>query len=80
VSRLTSLLNVEAGTVAGVLLLLAGLAGAAYALGLWKLASYGALDARATLRIVAPSATAIIVGLQLIFSSFFLGVLGLRRK
>ncbi len=28
---------------------------------------------------VAPSATAMIVGLQLTFSSFFLGVLGLRR-
>ncbi|HEY6966346.1 MAG TPA: glycosyltransferase family 2 protein [Burkholderiales bacterium] len=80
VHRLTSLLNVEFGTIAGLLLLLAGLAGAAYALGLWRLASFGALDARATLRIVAPSATAIIVGLQLVYSSFFLGVLGLRRK
>jgi len=32
------------------------------------------------MRIVAPSATALIIGLQLIFSSLFLGVLGLRRQ
>ena len=76
----TSLLNVEVGMAAGLLLLLAGLAGCAYSLGLWRFAGFGALDPEVTLRIVAPSATAMIVGLQLIFSSFFLGVLGLRRQ
>src|SRR5258706_2159184 len=80
IRRLTSLVNVEVGMTAGLLLLLGGIAGGAYALGLWRLASYGALNPEVTLRIVAPSATAMIVGLQLIFSSFFLGVLGLRRQ
>jgi glycosyltransferase involved in cell wall biosynthesis len=80
VRRFTSLLNVEAGMVLGALLFLAGLAGSAYALGLWKLASFGGLNPEVTLRVVAPSATAMIVGLQLVFSSFFLGVLGLRRQ
>jgi hypothetical protein len=80
IRRLTSLVNVEVGMAAGLLLLLGGVAGGAYALGLWSLASYGALNPEITLRIVAPSATAMIVGLQLIFSSFFLGVLGLRRQ
>ena len=58
----------------------AGLTGAAYSVGLWSVAAYGALNPEVTLRIVAPSATAMIVALQLIFSSFFLGVLGLRRQ
>ncbi len=80
VRRFTSLVNVEAGMAAGLLLLLAGLAGGAYSLGLWSLAAYGALNPEVSLRVVAPSATAMIVGLQLIFSSFFLGVLGLRRQ
>jgi hypothetical protein len=80
IQRFTSLVNVEAGMVAGLLLFLAGLAGGAYALGLWRLAAFGALDPEITLRIVAPSATAMIVGLQLVFSSLFLGVLGLRRQ
>jgi glycosyltransferase involved in cell wall biosynthesis len=80
VRRFTSMVNVEVGMAAGILLFLAGLAGGAYALGLWRLAAFGALDPEVTMRVVAPSATAMIVGLQLIFSSFFLGVLGLRRQ
>jgi glycosyltransferase involved in cell wall biosynthesis len=80
IRRLTSLVNVEVGMSAGLTLLLGGVAGGAYSLGLWSLASYGALDPEVSLRVVAPSATAMIVGLQLIFSSFFLGVLGLRRR
>jgi glycosyltransferase involved in cell wall biosynthesis len=76
----TSLLSVEFGMAAGLLLLLAGLAAGAYSLGMWRLAAFGALNPEVSLRIVAPSATAMIVGMQLIFSSFFLGVLGLRRQ
>jgi hypothetical protein len=63
----------------GLLLLFAGLAGGAYSLDLWSLAGYGALDPEVSLRIVAPSMTAIILGVQIVFSSFFLGVLRLRR-
>jgi glycosyltransferase involved in cell wall biosynthesis len=80
IRRFTSLLSIELGMAAGLLVFLGGLAGGAYALGLWRLASFGALVPEVTLRIVAPSATAMIVGLQLVFSSFFLGVLGLRRQ
>ncbi len=80
IRRFTSIVNVEVGMAAGLLLLVAGLAGGAYAIGLWRFAAFGALNPEVTLRIVAPSATAMIVGLQLIFSSFFLGVLGLRRQ
>jgi glycosyltransferase involved in cell wall biosynthesis len=80
IRRFASLVNVELGMTAGLLLFLAGLAGGAYSIGLWSLVSFGALNPEITLRIVAPSATAMIVGLQLIFSSFFLGVLGLRRQ
>jgi glycosyltransferase involved in cell wall biosynthesis len=80
IRRFTSIVNVEVGMITGLLLLLAGLAGGAYSLDLWSIAGYGALNPEITLRIVAPSATAMIVGLQLIFSSFFLGVLGLRRQ
>ena len=76
----TTSASVEIGMAAGLLLLVAGLAGGAYSLGMWSLASYGALNPEVTLRVVAPSATAMIVGLQLVFSSFFLGVLGLRRQ
>lgn len=80
IRRLTSVVSVEVGMVAGLLLFLAGLAAAAYAVGVWGRASFGALQPESSLRIVTPSVTALILGLQLVFSSFFLGVLGLRRQ
>lgn len=80
VHRFTTPAAVETGMIAGIALVLTGIAGAAYALGLWRFAAFGPLSPEITLRVVAPSATAMILGLQLVFSSFFLGVLGLRRE
>ncbi|HEY8070211.1 MAG TPA: glycosyltransferase family 2 protein [Burkholderiales bacterium] len=80
IRRLTSVVTVETGMTAGLLLVAAGLAAGAYAVGIWGRVSFGPLDPAVTLRIVAPSVTALILGVQIIFSSFFLGVLGLRRK
>lgn len=78
--RFTSLITVEIGMATGLIVFLAGLAAGAYAVGMWGRESFGALNSVDSLRIVAPSATALILGLQLTFSSFFLGVLGLRRR
>lgn len=61
----------------GLFLAVAGLAGAAYAVDLWGQASFGPLDPTESLRIVAPSAAAMILGLQLLLVSFFLGLLEL---
>jgi glycosyltransferase involved in cell wall biosynthesis len=80
IQRFTSLIRIEVGMTLGLLLLLGGLGGAAYALGLWGQASFGALDPVMTMRVVAPSVTALILGAQVVFSSFFLGVLSLRRQ
>jgi len=79
IRRFTSMVNIELGMAAGLLMLLAGLGMGAYALGMWGRESFGALNSEVSLRVVAPSATALIIGLQLIFSSLFLGVLSLRR-
>jgi glycosyltransferase involved in cell wall biosynthesis len=78
--RVGARFSLEAGLIAGVLLLGVGLATGAWAVGLWGQGSFGPLDPQRTLRIVAPSATALILGVQLVFSSFFLGVLGLNRR
>jgi hypothetical protein len=74
------MVSVEAGMAAGLLLVLAGLAASAYAVGMWGRASFGALSPESSLRIVAPAVTALILGVQLVFASFFLGVLALRRE
>jgi glycosyltransferase involved in cell wall biosynthesis len=80
IGRLTSMASVEAGMAAGLVLVLAGLAASTYAVGVWGRASFGALSPESSLRIVAPAVTALILGVQLVFASFFLGVLALRRN
>ncbi|HXY15893.1 MAG TPA: glycosyltransferase family 2 protein [Terriglobales bacterium] len=81
--RLESLFKVitlETGLVVGALLSVAGIAGSLYAVQVWKAHHFGQLNAITTLRIVMPSVTAMALGCQIIFFSFFLSVLGLARK
>ncbi len=80
IEKLKAVLSLEVGIIVGFLLLLGGLVAGAYAVGFWGRASFGPLDPRVTLRIVAPSATAVVLGLQVIFASFFLSVLRLERR
>jgi glycosyltransferase involved in cell wall biosynthesis len=73
-------LSVEAGLVFGLLVFLAGIAGTFYSLYLWQATHFGALDYPKILRIVIPSVVFIIMGLQTVLSSFFLGVLSVNKK
>lgn len=72
--------NLEVGLVVGGMMLLAGLAGSAYALSSWGAHAFGPLNPSDTLRLVIPSVTLITLGFQSILSSFFLSVLGLSRR
>ncbi|HWN97270.1 MAG TPA: glycosyltransferase family 2 protein [Methylomirabilota bacterium] len=72
--------TLETGLVVGALLLVAGLAGSFYAVQLWKGASFGPLEPRHVLRVIIPSITSLALGAQVVLSSFFLSVLGLRRQ
>jgi len=74
------IVTLERGIVVGVLLLLAGLAGSIYAVSFWDERSFGPLDPSKTLRIIIPSITSLILGCQIVLSSFFLSVLGLKRR
>jgi glycosyltransferase involved in cell wall biosynthesis len=81
--RLTKLfkyITLESGLIAGVAMILGGLAASLYAVSLWKARFFGPLDPFRTLRIVIPAATLIVIGSQTVLSSFFLSVLGLRRR
>lgn len=79
-NRLFSLVTLETGLIAGVVLLVGGLGGSLYAVHGWAAADFGALDRPTTLRLVIPSAVAMVLGIQVILSSFFMSVLGLRRR
>lgn len=79
-ARLFRYVNLEVGLLLGLFLLIAGLGGAFYSFAQWRAQSFGALDSSASLRLVIPSMTALTLGFQTVFSSFFLSVLGLRRR
>ena len=78
--KLFRYISLEVGLLVGVVLLLVGLAASIYAFRLWGLRSFGPLDTSKTMRIVIPAATLLALGSQIVLSSFFLSVLGLRRK
>jgi glycosyltransferase involved in cell wall biosynthesis len=79
-SYTTIKLNLEKGLIAGLALTLMGLGGSFYSVWIWKQAVFGVLDPTQTLRIIIPAITALVIGVQTIFFSFFLSVLGLRRR
>jgi hypothetical protein len=62
----------ERGAVLGALLALAGFVLAVWSLALWMSAGLADIDPRRVMRIVIPSLTLIISGIQLLFSSFVL--------
>jgi hypothetical protein len=72
-------LRLEVGLAGGALFVLLGLA---LALAAWLSGgmSYGALTSEHSLRVVVPSATLLILGTQLIFSSCLLGILQLDTR
>ena len=78
--RFLRYINLEVGLSIGVILLVLGMGGSLYALYIWNARLYGALDPAVTMRIVIPSVTALALGVQVVFSSFFLSVLGLKRR
>jgi glycosyltransferase involved in cell wall biosynthesis len=78
--KIEKFFTLEIGIIAGLFIFLFGLAGSIYAFYVWKQAKFGNLEYSEILRIVVPSATLILLGTQLLFSSFFLGVLKIKRK
>jgi len=64
----------------GFILFLFGITGSVLAVNFWEAVSFGPLIPSAIMRVVIPSVTALILGIQLILSSFFLAILGLSRR
>jgi glycosyltransferase involved in cell wall biosynthesis len=79
-NRLFPFINLEVGLIVGAVLTAAGFAGSAMAVSHWSAASFGQLQPGLVLRLVIPATTALLLGLQIIFASFFLSVLGLARR
>jgi glycosyltransferase involved in cell wall biosynthesis len=73
-------ITLEVGLVIGGLMTALGFAGSVYAVTGWGSRHFGMLDYSRTMRIVIPAVLFLMLGAQTIFASFFLSVLGLRRK
>jgi glycosyltransferase involved in cell wall biosynthesis len=69
--------TLEAGLIAGCVLVAAGLALSIGAVRIWEGHSFGPLQPAETLRWVIPGALCLVLGCQVILTSFFLGVLRL---
>ncbi len=70
----------EKGALLGFLLVLAGIIIAVLSVLLWKNTSFGDLNPQQVMRYTIPAMTCIVIGAQIIFGSFFLGILRIRRK
>ncbi len=69
--------QLETGLVIGGLLLVLGSVGTVVAVVSWGAAGFGSLDPRVTMREVIPAAVLLTLGVQTIFASFFLSILGI---
>ena len=78
--RLFHVIDLEKGLLAGVVMMLVGFGLLAAAVNQWRLVHFGALDYAQTMRWVIPGFTLTTLGFQTVLSSFFMSVLGMKRR
>ena len=78
--RIFNYINLEVGLIFGGILLLIGLGILGYAVHIWHGVGFGDLSPQRMLRLTLPSATCFMLGVEAIFGSFFLSLLGMNRR
>ena len=78
--RLYKYVTLETGLVVGALLVLTGIAIAASSVVGWAHTGYGSLPPVAMMRHTLPSMLCLMLGTEICFASFFLSLLGLKRR
>jgi hypothetical protein len=78
--RLFEVVNLEKGLIASGAAMLIGGALLLAAINQWRVAHFGALNYATTMRYVVPGASLVALGFQTGLSSFFISILGMRRK
>jgi glycosyltransferase involved in cell wall biosynthesis len=79
-TRFYELVNLERGLIVAGLALLLGIVLLLAAVNQWRLAGFGRLDYAHTMRLVVPGMTLTALGFQTIVSSFFVSILGMKRR
>jgi glycosyltransferase involved in cell wall biosynthesis len=80
INRFFEFINLEKGLMISSMTFLVGLGLLIIAINQWRLTSFGQLDYAQTMRLVVPGATLTALGFQTILSSFFISILGMRRR
>jgi hypothetical protein len=78
--RLFDIVTLERGLILASSALLIGLGLLAAAVYAWRVAGFGNLDYAHTMRLVIPGVTLTALGFQTVLSSFFISILGMRRR
>jgi glycosyltransferase involved in cell wall biosynthesis len=78
--KINRFINLELGLMAGFLLTLVGFVMVLLVFLTWKNNHFGVISYFESLRITIPAITLAALGIEIIFSSFFLSILGLNRK
>ena len=79
-NKLYRYVTLETGLIVGGVLIVLGLTGSVAATFGWSEVDFGELNPSEVLRQVIPSVLAIALGFQIVLASFFLSVLGLKRR
>jgi glycosyltransferase involved in cell wall biosynthesis len=79
-NRLFRYITLESGLLAGFGLIVVGIVASLVAVETWSAEQFGLLDPELSLRLVIPGVLSLILGSQVVLSSFFLSVLGLPRR
>ncbi|MGI8884641.1 MAG: glycosyltransferase [Pyrinomonadaceae bacterium] len=79
-NKLFEIVNLEKGLIVSLLMLVAGIILLLVAVNQWRLTGFGLLDYSQTMRLVIPGATLTALAVQTLFSSFFMSILGMKRK
>jgi glycosyltransferase involved in cell wall biosynthesis len=77
-SRIFKIFTLEKGLVLGVLVLLGGISLLVQSVWIWHRMDFGILSTEENLRRLIPATTLVVLGIQTIFSSFFMSALGLK--
>jgi len=79
-NRFFDLVNLERGLIFSAFVLTVGVVLLLLAFNQWRLTDFGRLDYPQTMRLVVPGATLTALGFQTVLSSFFISILGMRRR
>jgi len=79
-NRLFMIINLERGLLISAGVVLIGVTLIVAAVNEWRLQNFGVQDYARSLRFVIPGSTLVALGFQAMLASFFMSILGLRRR